>query len=90
MLKQKMQESEFNFYSKGKLTKSHLKRTGKSTLEIDKKMIDVLIFEQTTEGSSVKMKYFYDPEKPLLPIKIERIKPEKKATIMLLRSVEWR
>jgi len=90
MLKHKIQESDFYYYRKGKLAKSHLKRTGKSTLEINKKIIKVLVFEQTTEGSRSKMKYFYDPEKPLLPIKIERTKPEKKTTIMLLRSVEWR
>jgi len=90
MLKQKIQESVFNFYSRGKLAKSHLKRTGKSTLEINKKMIEVVVFEQTAESSGSKMKYFYDPDKPLLPIKIERTKPEKKTTIMLLRSVEWR
>lgn len=90
MLKQNIEESDFNFYRRGKLAKSHLKRTGKSTLEINKKMIEVLVFEQTTEGSRSKLKYFYDPQKPLLPIKIERTKPEKKTTIMLLRSVEWR
>ena len=57
--------------------------------ELNKKQIEVFIFEQTTEGSRSKLKYFYDPQKPLLPIKIERTKPEKKTTIMLLRSVEW-
>jgi len=90
MLKQNIEESDFNFYRRGKLAKSHLKWTGKSTLEFNRKMIEVLVFEQTTEGSRSKLKYFYDPQKPLLPIKIERTKPEKKTTIMLLRSVEWR
>lgn len=90
MLKQKLQESVFSFYSRGKLAKSHLKRTGKSILEIDSKPIEVSVFEQTTQDSSSKMKYFHDPQKPLLPIKIERIKPGKKTTIMLLQSVEWR
>jgi hypothetical protein len=90
MLKQNIEETDFNYYRRGELAKSHLIRTGKSTLEIDRKMIEVMVFEQTTEGSRSKMKYFYDPEKPLLPIKIERTKPEKKTTIMLLRSVEWR
>lgn len=90
MLNQNLQESVFYYYRRGKLAKSRLKRTGKSTLEINKKRIEVLVFEQTTEGSSSKYKYFYDPEKPLLPIKIERTKPEKKTTVMLLQSVEWR
>ena len=90
MLKQKLQKSEFYFYRRGKLAKSHLKRAGKSTLEINKKPIDVLIFEQTIEGLSSKMKFYYDPDRPLLPIKIERTKPEKKTTIMLLQSAEWR
>ena len=90
MLKQKLQKSDFYFYHSGKLVKSHLKRAGKTTLEINKKPIDVLIFEQTVEGISSKMKFYYDPERPLLPIKIERTKPEKKTRIMLLQSVEWR
>lgn len=90
MLKHKLQKSEFYFYHRGKLAKSHLKRAGKSTLEINKKLIDVLVFEQTIEGISSKMKFYYDPDRPLLPIKIERTKPENKTTIMLLQSVEWR
>jgi hypothetical protein len=90
MLKQNLQRFEFNQYSKGKLIKSYLKKLPKSKLEINQKSFEVLVFEQTTEGSSAKMKYYYEPEEPLLPIKIERIKPEKKTTIMLLQSVEWR
>ena len=90
MLKQKIQESDFYYYRRGKLAKSHLKRIGKSTLEINQKQINVLIFEQTTQGSRATLKYFYNPDKPLLPIKVERTKPGKKTTIMLLRSVEWR
>jgi hypothetical protein len=90
MLQQNLQQSEFYFYRRGALTKSRLKRTGKSTLEVNNKPIEVLVFEQTSEGSGSKLKFFYDPDKPLLPIKIERTKPGKKTTIMLLKSVEWR
>ena len=90
MLKQNLPESVFYYYRRGKLAKSRLQRTGKSTLEINKKHIEVLVFEQTTEGSKSKYKYFLDPEKPLLPIKIERTRPEKKTTTLLLQSVEWR
>jgi len=90
MLKQKLPESDFYFYRKGKLTKSHLIQAGETALEVNHKPINVLIFEQTIEGSSSKMKYFYDPDRPLLPIKVERIKPDKKTTTMLLKSVEWR
>ena len=89
MLKQDLQESVYYFYRRGRLAKSHLKQSGKSKLEVNKKLIEVSIFEQTTEGSSSIMKYFYAPDKPLLPIKIERTKPEKKTTTMLLQSVEW-
>lgn len=90
MLKQNLQQSEFYFYRRGKLTKSRLKRTGKSTVEFNNKPIEVLVFEQTSEGTGSKLKFYYDPDKPLLPIKIERIKPGKKTTTMLLESVEWR
>ncbi len=90
MLTQNIPESVFYYYRRGKLAKSRLQRTGKSTLEINKKHIEVLVFEQTTEGSKSKYKYFYDPEKPLLPIKIERTRPGKKTMTLLLQSVEWR
>jgi len=90
MLKKNLLKIEFNLYRRGRLHKSYLKRIGKSTLEINQNPVDVLIFEQTTESSSAIMKYYYNPEKPLLPIKIERIKPNKKSTMMLLKSAEWR
>lgn len=90
MLKKNLQKIEFTLYRRGKLHKSYLKRIGKSRLEINQNSVDVLIFEQTTESSGAIMKYFYNPEKPLLPIKIERIKSNKKTTIMLLKSAEWR
>jgi len=90
MLKQDLQKSEFYFYRRGKLAKSVVKQAGKSKLEINKKPIDVLIFEQTIEGLNSKMKFYYDPDRPLLPIKIERTRPDKKPTIMLLQSIEWR
>ena len=90
MLKQKLPEYDFYFYRTGKLEKSHLKQTGKMTLEVNNKPINVLLFEQTIENSNLKMKYFYDPNRPLLPIKIERTKPGKTTTTMLLKSVEWR
>jgi hypothetical protein len=90
MLKQNLQQSEFYFYRRGKLSKSRLKRTGKSTIEINNKPIEVLVFELTSKSSGSILKIYYDPNKPLLPIKIVRTKPGKKTTIMLLESVEWR
>jgi len=90
MLKHNLQEAEFYFYGKGKLAKSQLKQTGKTTLEISNKTINVSIFEQTTEGSSSKINFFYDPDRPLLPIKIVKTRPGKKPTTMLLQSVGWR
>lgn len=89
MLKHNLQESVFDFYHRGRLMKSHLKRSGKSKLEINKKLVDVFIFEQSSVGSSSKIKFYYDPDRPLLPIKIERTKPGKKSTTMLLQSVKW-
>ena len=90
MLNQNLQQSEFYFYRRGKLSKSRLKRTGKSTIEINNKPIEVLVFELTSKSSGSILKIYYDPNKPLLPIKIVRTKPGKKTTIMLLESVEWR
>jgi len=90
MLKQHLQTSEFSLYNKGKIKKSYLNLIGESTLEINQKSIEVLVFEQSSEGSSAIVRFYYAAENPLLPLKIERIKPKKKTIIMLLQSVEWR
>ena len=89
MLKHNLQESVFDFYRRGQLVKSHLKRSGESRLEINNKLIDVYVFEQSSAGTSSKIKFYYDPGRPLLPIKIERTKPGKRSTTMLLQSVKW-
>lgn len=72
--------------SKGRLVNKEFKQAGKRSLEIDTEEIDVVIFEQTIEGSSTKSTYYYKPDTPYLPMKIETEKPGKTGTTMLYQG----
>jgi hypothetical protein len=51
--------------------------------------ISAWVYELTTANSSSKLIYYFNPAKPLLPLKIEKIKPGKKTAILLLKSATW-
>ena len=78
-----------DFYTKGQVVKSTVKRIDNQNLETDGKSISAWVYEQSTALNKSKLKYYFDPAKPLLPIKIEKLKPGKKTAILLLQSVKW-
>ena len=39
--------------------------------------------------SNSKIKYFYDAENPLLPLRIEKLESGESPTVLTLREVEW-
>lgn len=86
MLDQDLQQAQVDFYYKGRLVKAELKQLGKARLELKDKVIDVMILEQSVEGSKTKSTYYYDPGTPYIPMKIETAKPGKTTTTMLFRS----
>jgi hypothetical protein len=86
MMEQNIPQARVDFYYKGRLVKAELKQLGKARLELNEKEIDVMIFEQSVEGSRTKSKYYYDPDAPYIPMKIETTKPGKTTTTMFFRS----
>jgi hypothetical protein len=87
---QELENATVSFYRKGKLVESRLKFRGKGSIEIGGKDIDARIYEQTTAGSKTRVKYYYDPKNPLLPLLIERRRADDSPSTLKLREVEWR
>lgn len=75
------------FYRKGKLWDSALTRTGTEILEVNGRKINTIVFEQSFDNSSRRLKYHYDQNNLWLPVRIERTRKGKKKTVLLLKSV---
>jgi hypothetical protein len=80
-------KTNFTFYRKGKLIQSNLEFKGKSIVEINEKSINANRYQQTLQSSKSTITYDYGIDNPLLPIRIERLHPSKKSSIMILQSV---
>ncbi len=80
-------KTEIDFYRKGKLVKSTLKLIGESEINTKDKSRSVRLYEQSFNKSKTIYQYYYDLKNPLLPIKIERIKPGKDSTILLFKHL---
>lgn len=77
----------FTFYRKGKLIESNLQFKGESKVEINEKFIKTYRYQQKLESSKSVITYDYGLDNPIIPIRIERIHPNKKSSIMILQSV---
>ncbi|MFT5663290.1 MAG: hypothetical protein ACI9JR_000673 [Gammaproteobacteria bacterium] len=78
-----------DFYLKGEIVKSDIKKIEDKNLQIAGRLITAVVYELSTEDKESKLRYFYDPAKPLLPLKIEKIAPGKKTSILLLKNFAW-
>ncbi len=78
-----------DFYRRGRLEKSRLEYRGKGTLTLNKTEYQTNIFVHTGSQSKSKLTYLYDAKNPLVPIRIEKTKPGKSPTVMLLEKMEW-
>jgi hypothetical protein len=85
---QGLQQFSVDFYYKGRLVKAELKQLENTRLKINKEEVDVVVMEQTVEGSGTKSTYYYNPETPYLPMKIETAKSGKTGTTLLFQSVQ--
>jgi hypothetical protein len=81
--------STVDFYRKGKLVKSRVVYSGRDTVSIDGKQFEAEVFELVVSKSSGKVKYYYDTENPLLPLRVERLEAGESPSIMTLREVHW-
>ncbi len=87
---QDLENVTVKFYRKGKLADSSLIYLGEGSVKIGGKDIVARIYEQTIGGSKTRIKYYYDPKNPLLPLLIERRRAGDPLSTLKLRKVEWR
>ena len=89
MQQQQLGSITVDFYNRGKLSKSSFVYSGKGTVKVDGKKIECNIFEQVTTRSKAKLKYYYDPEHPMLPLRIETTEAGESSTVIAMTSVDW-
>ncbi len=78
-----------DFYLKGKLVKSRIVYSGEGKVDIKGKPIGAIIYEQMIVKSNSKIKYYYDADNPLLPLRIEKLESGESPTVMSLREVDY-
>lgn len=89
MRMQQLNEATVDFYRKGKITRSTLVYSGKGNVDVNGKTVAAEIFEQIIGRSKTKMTYYYAAETPLLPLRVEKLKPGKSPVTLTLRKVNW-
>ncbi len=89
MSRQQLQQATIDFYRKGKLKKANLVYDGEQKVDVNGESIDASVYAQVTSQSGSKMKYFYDPLRPVLPLRVERHEEGESPSVLALREVEW-
>lgn len=89
MERQQMQTAAIDFYRKGKLVKSRLVYGGLHPISVDGTSFRANLYEQEIVGSKSIVRYYYDAENPLLPVRIERLEADESPAILILRQVHW-
>ena len=89
MRMQQLNEATVDFYRKGKITRSTLVYSGTRNVDINGKTMAAEIFDQMIVKSKTKLKYYYSAETPLLPLRVEKLKPGKTPVTLTLRKVNW-
>ncbi len=89
MSRQRQQEATIDFYHKGRLRRSRIVYAGTGTVDVDGETRTAEIFEQIVLRSNSRIKYFYDAERPLLPLRIERLEAGESPSIMTLQRADW-
>ena len=89
MRQQQLKSMTVDFYKRGKLVKSRFVYGGKGMVNVDGKKMESNIYEQVITRSNSKLKYYYDAENPILPLRIETLKSGDSPTVMMIQSVDW-
>lgn len=89
MLARRQSEATIDFYHKGKLRRSRLVDHGENTVDVSGEARAARVFEQTSPRSDSRIRYYYDSERPLLPLRIERLEDGERPSIMALKRVTW-
>jgi hypothetical protein len=90
MMNAQKTELEVDFYLDGEVVKSIVKRIDNQSIDMAGQKVSAWVYEQRTSNSNSKLQYSFNPAKPLVPLKIEKLKPGEKNGILLLESVIWR
>lgn len=86
---QQLEKMTVDFYRKGKLVKSSLVYLGQQNVDINGQILSANVYQQKLVKSSSRIKYYYDAENPLLPLRIEKLLSGEKPTVLTLRQVDW-
>ena len=84
-----LDKSTIDFYRKGKLVKSRFVFSGQQTVDVGDGSVEANVYEQVVAKSKSKIKYYYDAQRPLLPLRIEKLEAGESPSILSLREVEW-
>ncbi len=80
----------FDFYRKGNLVGAQINSAGTGHVLVQGKRLEANIYEQVTTRSRAKVKYYYDVDNPMLPLRIERLESGETSSLMTLREVNWK
>ena len=89
MSQQQQKEAMIDFYHKGRLRRSRIVYGGEGAVKVAGETRAARIFEQIVLRSNSRIKYYYDAERPLLPLRIERLEAGESPSIMTLQRVDW-
>jgi hypothetical protein len=83
-------DSEIDFYRKGKLVKSSLVFSGQQNVVVGDESVAANVYVQAVAHSNSKIRYYYDAQNPLLPLRIEKLEAGESASVLSLREVDWK
>jgi len=83
------ERNTIDFYRKGKLVKSRVVYSGQQRVDVNGKSATARVFEQIVSRSNSKVKYYYDNDNPLLPLRIETLESGESPAVLTLRKVDW-
>ena len=89
MSQQQLEEMTVDFYRKGKLVQSSLVYLGQQSVDINGQTLSANVYQQKLLKSSSRIKYYYDAQNPLLPLRIEKLESGDESTVLTLREVDW-
>ncbi|MGD2170796.1 MAG: DUF3108 domain-containing protein [Gammaproteobacteria bacterium] len=89
MGQQQLDKATIDFYRSGKLVKSRFIFSGRQTVDVGGSSVEANVYEQVLAKSKSKIKYYYDAQKPLLPLRIEKLEAGESPSILSLREVKW-
>lgn len=89
MNQQQLKTATIDFYRKGKLVKSRVVYSGQQPVEVNGKSVQANVYEQIVARSNSKIKYYYDVDNPLLPLRIESLESGESPAVLTLRQVAW-